>query len=106
LREISGEEQSTCIPGRFVTDNVLIAYESLHAMMKRNKGKNFVTAVKLDTMKAYDRVEWNYLQAIMLMLGFTENFVRLIMKCVTSVRFTICASGDMLPYFTPTRGLR
>jgi hypothetical protein len=106
LGEIIGEEQSAFVPGRLIIDNVLIAYESVHAMRKRKKGKNCVSAIKLDMMKAYDRVEWHYLQAIMLKLGFSADYVRLIMKCVTSVRFTIHANGEFLPYFTPSKGLR
>jgi hypothetical protein len=73
-------------------------------MRKRKKGKNSVCAVKLDMMKAYDRVEWHYLQAIMLKLGFSSSFVWLIMKCVTSVRFTVRVNGELLPYFSPSRG--
>jgi hypothetical protein len=99
------EKNGTFVPGCLNMDNVLIAYESVHAIRKHKKGNNFVSAVKLDMMKAYDRVEWHYLQA-MLKLGFSASFVRLIMKRVTSVRFTICANGEMLPYFTPTRVLR
>lgn len=54
MDEIISEEQSAFVP-----------YESVHTMMRRKKGKNFSCAVKLDMMKAYDRVEWHYLEAIL-----------------------------------------
>uniref|UniRef100_A0A8R7U6B0 Reverse transcriptase domain-containing protein n=1 Tax=Triticum urartu TaxID=4572 RepID=A0A8R7U6B0_TRIUA len=57
-------------------------------------------------MKAYDRVEWHYFQAIMLKLGFSVQFVNLVMKCVSSVRFTVRVNGELLPFFDPSRGLR
>jgi hypothetical protein len=55
---------------------VLISYESVHATRKRKKGKSYVSVVKLNMMKTYDRVEWNYQQAIMLQFGFNANFVQ------------------------------
>lgn len=51
--------------------------------------------------KAYDRVECHYFEAIMNKLGLGDHFVKLVMKCVTSMRFTIKVNGDLLPYFTP-----
>jgi hypothetical protein len=61
--------------GHLITDKFLIAYESVHAMRRKKKGKNNFCAVKLDMMKAYDRVEWHFLEAIMLRLGFSDTEV-------------------------------
>jgi hypothetical protein len=46
-----------------------VAYEALHTMHTRMRGKNGFMAIKLDMSKAYDRVEWDFLEAIMRRLG-------------------------------------
>ncbi|XP_042952198.1 uncharacterized protein LOC122289281 [Carya illinoinensis] len=63
-------------------------------------------AIKLDMSKAYDRVEWDFLEAVLLRLGFSENWTSLLMGCVRSVSYSVLVNGIPGETFTPTRGLR
>ena len=56
--------------------------------------------------KAYDRVEWGCLKQIMAKLGFHEDWIRLIMRCVSSVTYAVRVNGHACGQIVPTRGLR
>ena len=65
LPVIISDTQSAFIQGRLITDNILTAYEVLHAM-RYDSSVSGAMALKLDMAKAFDRVEWSFLSGIML----------------------------------------
>lgn len=84
----------------------MVAYELLHTMQSRQKSRVGSMSIKLDMSKAYDRVEWDYLEAIMLKLGFGERWTTLIMPCVRSVSYSVKVNGVLGDAIFPSRSLR
>lgn len=67
------EQQSAIVEGRLLTDNALVAYEINHYIRRRTQGKNGIVGFKIDISKAYDRLEWSFLEGVMIKFGFNER---------------------------------
>lgn len=46
-------------------------------------------------MKAYDTVRWDLLLAVIRVIGFPEQVVQWISKCISSTRFSISINGEL-----------
>lgn len=72
LRLVVDPFQSVFIPGRSITDNIIIGYECMH-WLRNSKSKQGFATLKLDMSKAYDRLECPFLKATLLALRFSDN---------------------------------
>ena len=106
LSKLVSETQSAFMSDRLITNNILIAFETLYHLKKKRKGKMRFVALKLDMSKAYDRVEWNFLDKIMERLGFDNKWRTLVGCRIHSVSFSILVNGVLYGLIQPSRRLR
>lgn len=89
-----------------ISDNVIIAHEIFHSLKVRKRQANSYMVVKTNITKAYDRLEWRFLEITMRKMGFESKWIRWIMKCVTIVTYSVMINRAPEGLIVPQRGLR
>ncbi|CAL5356308.1 unnamed protein product [Camellia sinensis] len=105
LGKLISPQQSAFVLGRMIQDNILVAHETFHSLKILRRGTPAMK-IKLDFNKAYDRIQWDFLLAVLARMGFHSKWIQWIRKCVTTVRFRIVVNGAIQLAITPSRGLR
>ena len=100
------ESQSAFLSSRLISDNVLVAFETLHYLKRKTNEKLGQMALKLYMSKAYYRVEWEFLERAIRHLGLGERMVSLIMSCISSVSYYVLLNGQLVGNIKPSHGLR
>ncbi|KAI5317917.1 hypothetical protein L3X38_037624 [Prunus dulcis] len=100
------DTQNAFVQGRQIQDNIVVAHEVYHYLRLKRKGSKFEASLKMDMSKAYDRVEWDFLRAIMAKMGFSNFWIHLVMTCISSVSFSVLLNGKPGAPFSTSRGLR
>ncbi|GKA75562.1 putative RNA-directed DNA polymerase [Tanacetum coccineum] len=104
LATLISSNQSAFVPGRRITDNILLTQELMHNYhLDRGPPR---CAFKVDIQKAYDTVDWGFLHEVLIGFGFHPRMIGWIMECVTSTSFSISINGSLHGYFKGKRGLR
>lgn len=89
LPTCTSQEQSTFVAGRSILDNTLVQH-----MECKVRGKEAKITLKIDISKSFDKVDWKYLNAILLQMGFDVTWVNWMKLCVETMDFNVLVNGE------------
>lgn len=101
MGDIISSEKSAFMQGRFISDNILICHEVTHYLRTRKRSRNYSLALKLDTSKAYEYVDWAFLEHMMNCLGFKRQWITWILSYITSVTYFLQVNGHRVGHIQP-----
>lgn len=104
LHVIVDDNQNAFIPGRRISDNILLTQE-LFRDYHRQEGLPRC-AFKVDIRKAYDSVNWDFLFSALRLFGFPDRMVGWIQECVSTPCYSIIVNGETHGFFKAQKGLR
>ncbi|VFQ97193.1 unnamed protein product, partial [Cuscuta campestris] len=102
LPRLLSPHQSGFVAGRSITNNILLAQEMCHGMRVDNED----VILKLDMMKAYDRVSWFFLMSVLRRFGFSETWIDLVYRAISNIWYSVIINGIREGFFHSTRGLQ
>jgi exonuclease III len=100
---IISKEQSGYVEGRQIMDSVILANEVVHSLKTSNTPGMLI---KLDLSKAFDRLSWQYMRAVLDSFGFSKEWVDWILALTSSPFFSILVNGSPSRPFPSSRGIR
>ncbi|CAN1131439.1 Transposon TX1 uncharacterized 149 kDa protein [Linum perenne] len=105
MNKLIGDNQTSFVPGRQISENIIILQEVIHSLRSKT-GKAGSMVIKLDLAKAYDRLEWSFVEETLALANFPRSLISLIIACISTSSTQISWNGSLTPSFQPGRGLR
>lgn len=103
LPEVILPTQTAFVKDRFILDNVFLAMESIDWALESNQD---LVILLLDFEKAYDRVNWTFLEASMEKLGFSREWISWTSALYRDAESVLLVNGKKLPKFKVERSVR
>ena len=94
LPSIITDHQSTFAKDRLILDNIFVAFDTL-----------IVYGNKIG-YEAYDRVNWDFQEKLIRLMGFNGRWIHLFMGCVKTILYSVLVNGEPCGMIQPTRGIR
>ncbi|GAU51623.1 hypothetical protein TSUD_414500 [Trifolium subterraneum] len=95
--------QSAFLPGRQILDGVVVLNEVIDLAKRR---KDTCMLFKVDFERAYDTISWNYLERMMVKMGFAGQWIRWMRACVFNSSMSVLVNGSPTEDFKVEKGLR
>ena len=106
LPNLISRSQSSFALGRPIIDSVIVEFELLHSLGKKNNGKKGFMVLKLDMSKSYNQVEWPFVIKVMEGIVFPVHWSSLIYDCISTTILSFCVNGSLKGRVIPFRGLK
>ncbi|XP_062088717.1 uncharacterized protein LOC133795278 [Humulus lupulus] len=104
LPVIIHQNQGAFIQNRQLAHNILILQDILHGYSRKNISPRCV--IKIDLSKAYDYVDWTFMEDILNAFCFPRKFIQWIMNFLTGTSYTLLFNGRLQGSFEGRKGLR
>ena len=103
LPSIINEDQTGFIAGRFIGENTRMIYDVIDYCETFNERGILII---LDFSKAFDTIEWPFIEETLKRFNFGETFIELIKLCQVNSKSRVEQNGHLSSYISLTRGCR
>ncbi|CAN1799962.1 Transposon TX1 uncharacterized 149 kDa protein [Linum perenne] len=104
LPDIISKSQSGFIKNWKIVENILFAQELVHSY--NHQGVSLRCTAKVDLMKAFDSVHWEYLFNVLTAMGFSEVYLNWLRACVLSTSYSVLVNEGLHVSSRLRKGLR
>lgn len=103
MRKMVEPTQSSFVPRRQITDNIIITQEVMHSMKARYGQKTMI--LKIDLEKAYDHIRWAFIKDTLQEMRLLSSLIQVIMNCISSCDMRVLWNGEVWENFKQSRGV-
>ena len=95
--------QTAFMSRRYIMEGLVTLHKTIHELKKK---KQSGIILKIDFEKAYDKVNWNFLQQALRMKGFSQKWCWWIENIVTKGSVGVKVNDEVGHFFQTKKGLR